>query len=189
MLPLIYYPDPILKQKCLPVGCTDLNDSPAFDDELLVDFLSKMEKALFVYHGRGLAAPQVGWALRVFMLLVDDEAVTFINPEIVEEGAEKVLTKEQCLSIPTITAQLRRARLIRVKYQDKEGVEHEQALRDDQAIAFQHELDHLNGLTLFQQMGSAQRMLKRKRYAKWQKKMQQMTQGQLKNLPQPKTRG
>lgn len=164
LLDIKLYPDPILKQKCKPLTLEEIQE------EEKQEFFNSLYMTLLGNHGRGLAAPQVGKLWRVFYIFIEDEPTLYINPEILEFGGETILTKEQCLSIPWITGSLHRKRLVRVKYQNKEGEELERMLQGSDSIAFQHEYNHLEGITIFERMGTAQRTLKKGKYFKWLKK-------------------
>jgi peptide deformylase len=117
-------------------------------DRLIEDMIETMYAA----PGVGLAAPQVGVPLRVFVvdLSIGREAnglIVMINPEIVEiDGVQ--LEEEGCLSIPGFNATVVRPSRVVVKGQDREGNEHQREGTGLLARAFQHEMDHLDG-TLF----------------------------------------
>ena len=155
------YPDPVLKTVAQPVeGITDYTK----------ELCKEMSEALFKYKGEGISAPQLGEPLRIFVLLFDDEPTIFINPEFESLSPKDYKVNEGCLSIPGITASLRRQEQVTVKYLDIEGEEQVISLLKNRAVAAQHEMDHLNGLTMFNKMGTAQRHMKKTRYMKWYKK-------------------
>ncbi|TMW61314.1 hypothetical protein Poli38472_012505 [Pythium oligandrum] len=128
----------------------------------IAQLLTNMEAQVRQEDGVGIAAPQLGHNLRMFLMLKDaplsdddlpheDDTVRFeyqavINPEIVETSKATMKDFEGCLSIPGYMGVVRRAREIRVQFNDAEGRTHQKTLRDFPARIFQHELDHLNGV-------------------------------------------
>ncbi len=98
--------------------------------------------------GLGVAAPQIGLELRVFVLADGAGSLPCFNPEILErlDGMERGL--EGCLSYPGVFLYVRRHRRIRARFQDAAGVWTQRIFTGQQARAFQHELDHLDGRTL-----------------------------------------
>jgi len=147
VLPIRRVPDPILKHPTHPVG----RITPAIEC-LIDDMLATMR-----HHPRcvGLAAPQVGSALR--LAVMDASAhpktttyhglIVLINPQLeAQEGA--IVQREGCLSIPDFTANVRRATRLRLRATDRQGSERVYDLEGFEAIVAQHEIDHLNG-TLF----------------------------------------
>lgn len=121
----------------------------------LKTLISNMFETLKRSEGVGLAAPQVGLPIRLFIVdldvMSDDEPEykgylkTFINPEIIEESEEECSMSEGCLSIPGINESVKRPSKVLVNYLDEEGVEHEEWLEGFKARVFQHEYDHLDG--------------------------------------------
>lgn len=122
-------------------------------DKLIDDMFDTMAEA----DGIGLAAPQIGKSLSLFVVNlegfeseefpIDREMVkeTFINPEIVEKSEEKVPFKEGCLSVPGINENVLRPKEITVRYLDREWKQHEEHFTGIWARVFQHEYDHLIG--------------------------------------------
>ncbi|MFL5870209.1 MAG: peptide deformylase [Solirubrobacterales bacterium] len=120
----------------------------------LIDDLIETKRAT---HGAGIAAHQVGEAVRVAIVEVEEgnprypykppEPLTvMINPTIEPLGTESVEINEGCLSVPDLRGCLRRDLTIRVRYLDREGAEHEEVKRGLTAGTFQHEVDHLDGI-------------------------------------------
>ncbi|MBR6408880.1 MAG: peptide deformylase [Alphaproteobacteria bacterium] len=148
LLPLYEYPDPILRQKAEPVT--------KFDDELRT-FLNDMLETMYADHGAGLAAPQVGVSKRMIVLDAEQEddengnhkkgnPMALVNPEIVYKSEETIFFCEGCLSLPNQRADVERHQKIKVRYQDKNGIEHEIEAEDYLAVILQHEIDHLDGI-------------------------------------------
>jgi peptide deformylase len=124
-----------------------------------------MFDTMYAAEGIGLAAPQVGRTERVFVMDVDDNPMTMINPEIIErDGSERA--EEGCLSIPEIFGDVDRATRIVARATGLDGEQFEVELTDLAARCVQHELDHLDGKLFIDYMS----LLKRKyTNRKWEK--------------------
>lgn len=138
---IVKYPDPVLAKPGAPVT--------VFDDKLktLVD---EMFESMYAAQGIGLAAPQIGLSQRLTVIDVSfqknpDEKVVLINPEIIEREGEQY-EEEGCLSLPEIREKVKRAAKVKVRAQNTDGewfeIEGEELL----SRAFQHEIDHLDGV-------------------------------------------
>lgn len=145
MLKIVESPDPLLNQKCEPC---DLSDPS------LEELAQEMAEAMYANDGVGIAAPQVGILKR--LVVVDcnpDEERTplvLVNPELVETWGDKVTDEEGCLSCPGISVPITRHVWARVRYYDLKGDQWE--IESDGLLGrcLQHELDHLEGITLFE---------------------------------------
>ena len=139
--PIVKFPDPILQRPAEPV--TEFND----DLRRLVD---DMFESMYVAHGIGLAAPQIGIPKRITVLDLSfqknpEEKIALINPEVItKEG--KVFEEEGCLSLPDIREKVSRAARVRIRAQDLKGNWFEKEADELLARAFQHEIDHLDGV-------------------------------------------
>ncbi|MCX6007542.1 MAG: peptide deformylase [Chloroflexi bacterium] len=130
-------PDPILRKKAKKV--TDIDVSV---QRLIDNMIETLDKA----SGVGLAANQVGVPLRVVIIHIPDKDVmVLINPEIIEKTGERLVV-EGCLSIPGYQAELKRSESVRVKARDRQGKLFRKKATDLLAQAFEHEIDHLNGI-------------------------------------------
>lgn len=146
------HPDERLRQKCRRVPSLDRKIQ-----QLIDDMIDTMRAA----HGVGLAAPQVGVSLRVCVVQLpedfDDpragELIVLINPEIVKMSGEWD-PDEGCLSIPGYVANVKRAYTCTVKAKSREGKEIRVKGSDLLAQAFQHEIDHLNGILFIDHLES-----------------------------------
>lgn len=144
ILPIYLYGQPVLRRE------TDEIDStyPRLG-ELIADMFETLEQA----EGCGLAAPQIGLSIRLFIVdgeeLADDYPEckgfkrVFINPAIVEESGETVMFAEGCLSLPGISENVVRPRTVKIHYFDENFVEHEDVLTGFAARIVLHEYDHL----------------------------------------------
>jgi peptide deformylase len=141
---ILHYPDKRLRTPAAPVT--------RFDDALR-QLVEDMAETMYAAPGVGLAAPQIGEPLRLFVIDVaagDDspsELRTFVNPEFVEQTGS-VCFEEGCLSFPGIHEQVERAERVRVRAQDARGEWFELEADGLLAIAIQHEHDHLEGKLL-----------------------------------------
>jgi peptide deformylase len=131
-------PDPVLRERAKEV--TKFNSS-------LHKLLKDMAETMYDAEGVGLAAPQIAILKRVIVVDVGDEngLIEMVNPEMIEQEGEQ-LGPEGCLSIPGQSGDVRRAQRIKVRGQDRDGKFFEVEATDFLARAFQHEIDHLNGV-------------------------------------------
>jgi peptide deformylase len=165
-LHVIKLPDPILREKSLPVETAGAE---------VRAFLSDMLETMYAAPGIGLAAVQVGVLRR--MLVIDtargeDEPkrpLMLINPEIVSTGDTPRLHEEGCLSIPEMYAEVQRPALVRVRYVDIEGKQQEEEFQDLLATVVQHEIDHLDGHLFIDHLSRLKRDLLVKKFYKAQK--------------------
>lgn len=148
--------DPVLRERTEPL--------PHITEDLR-SLVADMFETMYAAEGIGLAAPQVGRKERVFVMDVDENPLTMINPEIIEkEGTERA--EEGCLSIPEIFGDVDRATRIVVRATDLDGNPLEVELTELAARCVQHELDHLDGKLFIDYMS----LIKRKFTArKWEK--------------------
>ncbi|GAB4230329.1 MAG: peptide deformylase [Ekhidna sp.] len=144
IFPIVLYGDPVLKKKAADVQQ---------GDEKVGDFVESLFETMYAAQGVGLAAPQVGQSLRVFVVdtspMEDEEEEglkqAFINPEMIEELGEEWAFEEGCLSIPGVRADVNRKPTIKIKYFDADWNEHEQTFDGMKARVIQHEYDHIEG--------------------------------------------
>ncbi|HVL81845.1 MAG TPA: peptide deformylase [Actinomycetota bacterium] len=137
VLPMRYFPDPVLREPTQRVGSVD-------DDvrKLIADMAETMED---VGYGIGLAAPQVGVQRRVLVYDIGDGLHALVDPEIYErEGSQT--DEEGCLSIPGIAFPVERALTIRVRGLDADGRPLDAEVSELEARVIQHEVDHLDGV-------------------------------------------
>jgi len=138
--PILKYGDSVLHERAQVV------ETLTPDIERLID---DMIETMYAAPGVGLAAPQVGVALRIFVVDVSvgrdaNGLMTFINPEFVERDGTQ-LEEEGCLSVPGFNATVVRPQRVVVKGLDRQGNEHQVEGTGLLARAFQHEMDHLDG--------------------------------------------
>ena len=139
MINLVMYPNEVLLQQCEEV---DLN---IIDISKYIDGMVNLMKA---HRGIGLAAPQIGLNYRFFMMETD----MYINPVILEKSEDIVIDTEGCLSFPGLSMRVKRAKKVIVEYMDIEGKRKEGKFVNYMSRCFQHELDHLDGITFNQRV-------------------------------------
>ncbi len=144
------YGDPILRKKARKVD--------VFDDNLN-EILEEMIETMYLGDGVGLAAPQVGLTLRMFVMDVGDGPKKVVNPSIIEMSEEKETAEEGCLSLPDIFEDVERSVWIEVEYQNERGEPVKERLEGYEARVFQHEYDHLNGILFIDRISPARRVL------------------------------
>jgi len=119
--------------------------SPVTDFDGVKQIIRELFTTVRQHYGIGLAAPQIGRSVRVFVLDIEDESYVFINPEIITSSEQLVEWEEGCLSVPGYFEKRKRPNKIIIKHQSADGEWHEKELIGIWAFAAQHELDHLNG--------------------------------------------
>jgi peptide deformylase len=154
-LKIIHYPDPRLKKMSQPVTVFDGN---------LKALAARMFELMREARGVGLAAPQVGRNIRLFIMNPTGEPENdqiYVNPDLSEaEGSEE--GEEGCLSLPGINVTIVRDKTLKMKAQTVEGKPIEQSASGYLARIWQHEFDHLNGIMLTDRMGSVAKLTNRK---------------------------
>src|SRR5437763_10406061 len=162
LLPIITAPDPRLKIKAKPVESVD-----AKVRRLMDDMLETMYHAI----GVGLAAPQVGEALRVIVVDVAREGekpqpLRIANPEILWRSEATMLANEGCLSLPEHYADVERPSEIRLRYLDHENEIREIDAKGLLATCLQHEIDHLDGILFVDHISTLKRGIILRKLAK-----------------------
>lgn len=140
-MPILRYPNPVLRRVALPVETFD-----AALGTLVADMLDTMYDA----PGCGLAAPQVGVLRRVFVMDIgwsqgERAPLVCVNPEILGASGREQTAVEGCLSIPGLPLEIERPAEITLRWQDLGGRVHSRSLYGAAARCAHHELDHLNG--------------------------------------------
>lgn len=144
--PVTIYGDALLRKKAKKIEK---------DNTELKEIIENMWETMYYSDGVGLAAPQVGMSIRLFIIdatsaaeeepELKDFKKTFINPEIIEITGEKWIMNEGCLSLPEIREDITRQDEVRIKYFDENFVEHEETYKGFAGRVIQHEYDHLEG--------------------------------------------
>lgn len=154
ILPILRWPDPRLSSVCAPAVLSgDLRT-------LAADMLETMYAA----PGRGLAAPQVGAMVRLFVMDVGwkegtPTPVVAVNPQILWSSDTRLVGPEGCLSIPGPTTLVERAEAVRLRWTDLDGQVQEELLTGMAAVCAQHEYDHLDGVLTLDRLSPEARAL------------------------------
>jgi peptide deformylase len=156
---ILVYPDPELKKKSVPV--TVINEKTR-------DLVRDMKETMYDAPGVGLAAPQIGVHQRIIVIDVSGkdekpELIVAINPEIIHSEGESY-EEEGCLSVPGYAANVHRHASVVVKALNLEGEEVIYKAGELLAIAFQHEIDHLDGVLFIDHLSNLKREIFQKKY-------------------------
>ena len=142
--PIVMYGDPVLRQKAKDIA-------PGTDISTLVE---DMFETMYAANGVGLAAPQIGKSMRLFVIDgsaiedqpgMEDFKKVFLNPQMIEELGTPWEYEEGCLSIPNIREKVSRKERLIIKYFDENWIAHEGTFDGLKARIIQHEYDHIEG--------------------------------------------
>lgn len=167
ILPIVAYGDPVLKKRASEIS----KDYPN-----LKETLANMYESMYGAYGVGLAAPQVGLSIRLFLVdtapFSEDESYspeeqaelkafkkTFINAKILEESGEEWGFNEGCLSIPNVREDVFRKPKIKIEYQDEDFNTHIEEYQGLIARVIQHEYDHIEGVLFIDHISAFKRQL------------------------------
>ncbi len=163
--PLVYLPDPLLRQVSKPIE--------RFDDQLR-KFADDMFETMYAAPGIGLAAVQIAEPIRLIVLDVakdgaEKSPMAFVNPKVVHSSDTRSVYEEGCLSIPDYYAEVERPADVHVEYFDLDGKQ--QLLKADGLIAtcIQHEIDHLDGVLFIDHISKLKRDMAIKKFKKMAK--------------------
>ncbi len=171
ILPIIAYGDPILRKMGIEID----KEYPE-----LATLITNMKETMYNASGVGLAAPQIGLAIRLFIIdaspFAEDEDLTdedraalktfnrvFINAQIIKEEGEEWTFNEGCLSIPDVREDVSRQPKITIEYQDEDFKTHTEVLEGLAARVFQHEYDHIEGILFTDKLSTLKKRLLKKR--------------------------
>ena len=143
-LPIIAYGDPVLRKKAVEIP----KDYPG-----LSDLIANMFETMYHASGVGIAAPQIGLSIRLFVIDLTDKdepdlkdfKKVFINAQILNEEGEKWNFNEGCLSIPEIREDISRHEQVTISYYDEHWKQHTETFSGFKARVIQHEYDHIEG--------------------------------------------
>lgn len=161
VLEVLKWPDPRLTEICAPIEAI----TPEIE-ALAADMLETMYAA----PGRGLAAPQVGAMVRLFVMDVGwkegkSDPLVCINPMLQEVSEERATQTEGCLSIPGVSADISRPAQVQMMWTGLNGGRYTQGFNDFAAACVQHELDHLDGVVTFDHLDAVTRAALEAEYA------------------------
>jgi peptide deformylase len=174
ILPIVAFGNPVLKQKAQDIS----TDYPNLND-----LIANMFQTMYAANGVGLAAPQVGLSIRLFVIdatpFSDEEPLlkgykkAFINAQILEETGDTWSFNEGCLSIPGIREDVVRQKEILIRYQDENFNTVEEKISGILARVIQHEYDHIEGVLFTDRISTLRKTLLRS-------KLSNITRGQVK---------
>jgi len=167
ILPIIAYGNPVLKKKCQEIPK---------DYKRLDELISNMWETMYASSGVGLAAPQIGLSIRIFIVdtspFSDDTKLSinernklsdfkkvFINPELIAVSNEFNTFNEGCLSIPDVREDVVRENEIFIKYYDENFIKNELKLDGLRARVVQHEFDHIQGVLFTDKLSAFKKKL------------------------------
>ena len=167
ILPIIAYGDPVLKKKASDIDVTYPN---------LKELIANMYETMYGAFGVGLAAPQIGLSIRLFLVdtepFAEDESYseeeretlknfkkTFINAQIIEESGDDWAFSEGCLSIPDVREDVMRPPKVTIRYQDENFKMHTEVYEGLIARVIQHEYDHIEGVLFTDKLSSFKKRL------------------------------
>jgi len=167
ILPIVAYGDPVLKKKAKDID----KDYPKLEE-----LINSMWDTMYNAYGVGLAAPQVGLPIRMFMIdpapFAEDEELeeaeknilmdlrkVFINPQILDETGEEWAFSEGCLSIPEVREDVFRQPDIKIEYHDENWEKHTETYSGLAARVIQHEYDHIEGVLFTDKLSSLKKRL------------------------------
>lgn len=167
ILPIVAYGDPVLRKKCKEIT----QDYPK-----LKELIENMWETMYQAYGVGLAAPQIGLPIRIFIIdptaFADDDSLeekekevlsnlkkVFINPVIVSEEGEEWAFNEGCLSIPDVREDVFRKSTITIEYLDEDFNKHRDTYNGIAARVIQHEYDHIEGILFTDKLSSLKKRL------------------------------
>lgn len=158
---ILHYPEPILKQVSAPVAAID---------DAIKSLAADMAETMYAAPGVGLAAPQVGVLQRLVVLDCAPkeeprQLVVAVNPEIIAREGE-AFEEEGCLSVPAYYASVARSARVTVRFLDLDGNSRQLQADGLWAIAFQHEIDHLDGILFLDRITPLKRRMALKKWRK-----------------------
>ncbi len=156
ILKIIKYPNPILRKKSKKIEIIDRKIK-----KLAQDMLETLKSA----QGLGLAAPQVGESISLFVLNFGEKSLVFINPEIIKKSKKKEVLEEGCLSFPGLFLKIKRPKEIEIKALDLNGQEIKRKFNGLDARVIQHEIDHLNGILFIDRLSWLEKLKLKKKIA------------------------
>jgi peptide deformylase len=171
ILPIVAYGDPVLRKVAVAIDAT-------YPD--LEKLITNMKETMYNASGVGLAAPQIGKAIRLFLIdaspFSEDDDISeeertllksfnrvFINPKILEEEGEEWIFNEGCLSIPDVREDVSRQPKITIEYQDENFTLHTETLEGLAARVFQHEYDHIEGILFTDKLSTLKKRIIKKK--------------------------
>ena len=166
LMPILIAPHPVLKAKARPVVDSDA--------ELIRDLIPRMFATMYQAPGIGLAAPQIGQSLRMAVVDVREreenrQPIVMINPKIIASSPDLNIYEEGCLSLPQQFAEVTRPRIVRVQFENAQGMKEELEADGLLSTCIQHEIDHLDGVLFIDRISMLKRNMIMRKLIKEQK--------------------
>lgn len=160
VLPVYAFGQPVLKKKAVEIN-------KEYDS--LNDLISNMWETMYAAQGVGIAAPQIGLSVRLFVIdtiqIMEEDKKSegikkvFINAKVVEETGDQWSYEEGCLSIPNIRGDVERQQKVRIQYLDENFQAHDEIYEGINARVIQHEYDHIEGILFVEKLKPLKRKL------------------------------
>ncbi len=163
-LNIIYGPNSFLKKRSLEVTESEFGEDLAALSDLMLESMKNLK-------GAGLAAVQIGLLKRVFVASIKDVDLVMVNPVITDASEEMINSQEGCLSLPIYRFGAVRHKNITVKFQDPLGNEYEETYFDEESVIIQHEMEHLDGITLLDKLSRLKQDIYKRKFIKLKKKL------------------
>jgi peptide deformylase len=163
-LNIIYGPNSFLKKRSLEVTESEFGEDLAALSDLMLESMKNLK-------GAGLAAVQIGLLKRVFVANIKDVDLVMVNPVITDASEEMINSQEGCLSLPIYRFGAVRHKNITVKYRDPLGNEYEETYFDEESVIIQHEMEHLDGITLLDKLSRLKQDIYKRKFIKLKKKL------------------
>ncbi len=137
---IITHPSSTLRERSIEVSLQDIG-TPEFQA-----YLDRLIETMWAKDGVGLASPQVGINKRVIVVTQKNKGVVYINPEITKHSDATATDEEGCLSVPNVWGLVERSKKVSLRALDRHGRRVEINAKGLEAVIFQHEIDHINGI-------------------------------------------
>jgi peptide deformylase len=161
ILPIVTVPNTVLKT---PARLVEPNEIPGL--QILID---DMFDTLAASGGVGLAAPQVGHSLNLFVVKIEGNQHVFINPVVLDASNDFDVQPEGCLSLPGLILKIKRSKQIKIMFRDRAGNQQITDLGEGWSRIFMHEFDHLQGILITDRVSRTQLDMAKRKLAKKQR--------------------
>jgi len=161
---VVFVPDSKLRSTSRKVKKSEFGDKL---EEHMKNMLSKM----YELNGAGLAGVQIGDMRRILVADAGSGPIILINPEFIEKSENVISFQEGCLSLPGFQLDVERSETVKVKYNSTDGEAQEKEFHGVESVVVQHEMDHLDGITLLEKVSRLKRNMYIKKINKFKKRI------------------
>jgi len=161
---IVFAPSPKLREKSKEVAAEEFGED-------LNSHMDAMLIKMYESNGVGLSGVQIGDSRRILVADAGSGPMKIVNPKIIESSDEAIVYKEGCLSLPGFSSEVERKRYIRISYKTPMGDSEEGTLTDIASVIVQHEIDHLDGITLLDKGSRLKKNMYLKKLSKYRKKL------------------